>query len=181
MPRLAQSLSRTLRSVLAMATIGVAGVAGTLAIAGTASAAPELVKLNTSHPMGTIIVVNKERKLYYVLKNGRAIRYPVAIGTPDNQWTGSYHVQSKAENPSWSPPWNPGYTVPGGPGNPLGARALYLGWSLYRIHGTNAPGSIGTAASHGCIRMFNEDVKDLYERVHIGAPVHVVDSLEDNS
>lgn len=137
----------------------------------------EFVPFTKSYPRGSIIVVNTERRLYYVLGNGRAIRYPIAIGTPKNQWTGKSFVQAKAKNPSWTPPWNPGHTVPGGPGNPLGVRALYLDWGLYRIHGTNAPGSIGHAASHGCIRMHNHHVKDLYERVHIGAPVFILSSL----
>lgn len=140
----------------------------------------ETVKLQAAgdYEPGSIVVVNSERRLYYVLGDGQAIRYPVAIGTMSNQWTGKSFVQSKAKNPAWRPPWSPGRVVPGGPGNPLGARAIYLDWSLYRIHGTNAPGSIGTAASHGCIRMHNRHVKDLYERVHLGAPVFIVESLK---
>ncbi len=136
-----------------------------------------LVTFEKQYPAGSIIVVNKERKLYYVLGHGRALRYPIAIGTPRNQWTGKSFVQRKAKDPSWTPPWNQRRTVPGGPGNPLGKRAIYLDWGLYRIHGTNAPGSIGRAASHGCIRMHNKHVIDLYERVHIGAPVFVIRSL----
>ena len=136
-----------------------------------------LVSFEAHYPAGSIIVVNTERKLYYVLGHGRALRYPIAIGTPRNQWTGKSFVQRKAKNPSWTPPWNRRRTIPGGPRNPLGKRALYLDWGLYRIHGTNAPGSIGRATSHGCIRMHNRHVMDLYERVHIGAPVFVVRSL----
>jgi lipoprotein-anchoring transpeptidase ErfK/SrfK len=98
------------------------------------------------------------------------------------EWFGETFVQSKAVNPTWTPTANmrsrhpglPRHVRGGIPQNPLGARAIYLGWSEYRIHGTNAPGSIGRAASSGCIRMLNADVKDLYERVHIGAPVYVV-------
>ncbi len=97
------------------------------------------------------------------------------------QWTGETFVQSKAKNPGWTPPpamrrrspYLPAY-MPPGPNNPLGIRAIYLGWTEYRIHGTNSPGSIGTEASSGCIRMLNSDVMDLYERVHIGAPVYVI-------
>jgi len=165
---------------MAALAVGVLGASAPGAARGTADATPgELVAFeNDRFGMGAIVIVNKERRLYYVVGSGRAIRYPVAIGTMDNQWTGRSFVQSKAKNPSWIPPWNTGKVVPGGPGNPLGARALYLGWSLYRIHGTNAPGSIGTAASHGCIRMHNTHVKDLYERVHLGAPVFVVESLK---
>ncbi len=145
--------------------------------------ARKIVSMKLHYKPGTIIVVNSERKLYYVLGNGRAIRYPIAIGVPHEQWIGTTFVQNKRKHPSWTPPpktrgGKPGQTVPGGPGNPLGARAIYLDWSLYRIHGTYTPGSIGRASSNGCFRMYNKDVKDLYERVHIGAPVHVVQTLE---
>ena len=142
-----------------------------------AQAGPEIVSFVRDYPLGAIVVVNRERRLYYIVAKGRAVRYPVAVGTPENQWSGQSFVVAKAVNPTWTPPWNPGHTMPGGPGNPLGVRALYLGWTNYRIHGTNAPGSIGAPASHGCIRMFNADVTDLYERVHLGAPVYVVDVL----
>ncbi len=145
--------------------------------------AKKIVRMQQSFKPGTIIVVNSERKLYYVLGRGKAIRYPIAIGVPKEQWVGTTFVQNKRKNPTWTPPpkykgGKPGKTVPGGPGNPLGARAIYLDWSLYRIHGTSSPGSIGRAASNGCFRMYNRDVKDLYKRVHIGAPVHVVHSLK---
>ena len=105
----------------------------------------------------------------------------MAVGTPENQWTGQSFVGSKAVNPSWTPPWDLGHTMPGGGNNPLGARALYLGWTNYRIHGTNAPGSIGSPASHGCVRMYNPDVIDLYSRVNLGAPVFVVNTLPKSS
>jgi len=131
--------------------------------------------------MGTIIINTSERRLYYVLGQGMALRYAVAVGKEGMQWSGETFVQSKRRNPSWTPtprmrredPWLPAY-VPAGPKNPLGVRAIYLGWSEYRIHGTNMPGSIGRAASSGCIRMLNSDVMDLFERVHIGAPVYVM-------
>lgn len=138
----------------------------------------DVVAFTQSYPVGSIVVVNGQRRLYYVLGGGKAIRYPIAIGVPKEQWEGQSFVRAKAENPSWVPPWSPDETVPGGPGNPLGDRALYLDWSLYRIHGTNAPGSIGRAASHGCFRMLNAHVRDLYDRVHIGAPVYVVSQLK---
>lgn len=141
----------------------------------------EVVAFDYSYPMGSIVVVNSQRRLYYVLGGGKAIRYPIAIGVPKEQWEGQSFVRAKAENPSWVPPWAPDETVPGGPGNPLGERALYLDWSLYRIHGTNAPGSIGRAASHGCFRMLNAHVRDLYERVHIGAPVYVTTQLKSST
>jgi lipoprotein-anchoring transpeptidase ErfK/SrfK len=136
-----------------------------------------IVSFDPQYEVGSIIVVNQTRKLYYIVAKGQAMIYPVAVGTKDSQWTGKLFVQSKAVNPTWTPPWSPGKTVAGGGNNPLGARALYLGWTTYRIHGTNAPGSIGSAASHGCFRMLNEHVKDLYPRVHIGAPVFVVNQL----
>lgn len=139
----------------------------------------DVVRFLKPYPMGSIVIVNDERRLYYVLGGGRAIRYPIAIGTSDEIWTGRTFVQSKVKDPVWKPPWNPESEVPGGPNNPLGERAIYLDWSLYRIHGTNAPGSIGRSASHGCFRMHNHNVKDLYERVHIGAPVYVVNAIDD--
>jgi lipoprotein-anchoring transpeptidase ErfK/SrfK len=145
-----------------------------------AQAGPEIVTFQQDYPLGSLVVVNKERRLYYVIGKNRALRYPVAIGRPGTQWTGQLFVASRAVNPSWTPPENPGRTVPGGPGNPLGVRALYLGWTNYRIHGTNAPGSIGSAASHGCFRMLNADVTHLYSRVNIGAPVYVVNALTSN-
>ena len=142
-----------------------------------ASAAPELVSFAGDYPLGAVVISNRERRLFYVLGQGRALRYTIAVGTADSQWTGQSYVQSKAKYPSWTPTWDPGRTVPGGAGNPMGARALYLGWTLYRIHGTSVPTTIGQAASHGCFRMYNHDVADLYERVHIGAPVYVVARL----
>jgi lipoprotein-anchoring transpeptidase ErfK/SrfK len=149
-----------------------------------AAAAPEVISFKATYPIGAIVVVNKDRELYYVLGNGYALRYPIAIGVPKEQWTGRMFVQSKQKDPGWSPTpdmrrRNPGLPeyIPGGPKSPLGSRAIYLGWSNYRIHGTLAPGSIGQAASNGCFRMHNKDVNDLYERVHIGAPVYVIEEL----
>lgn len=146
--------------------------------------AKEYVSIDGSFAAGTIIIVNSERRLYYVLGEGRAIRYPVAIGKPGAIWTGESVVTRKIEHPGWSPtpamrranPRLPAY-VPPGPKNPLGVRAMFLGWSYYLIHGTNAPWSIGRSASSGCIRMHNKHVLDLYARVHLGAPVYVVNTL----
>lgn len=150
----------------------------------TSPQAREFVSFDGNYEPGTIIVVNSERKLYYVLGEGRAIVYPVAVGKPGDLWTGESVVTRKVTHPGWSPtptmrrrnPRLPRY-VPPGPKNPLGVRAMYLGWSFYLIHGTNSPWSIGRAASSGCIRMHNDHVVDLYERVHLGAPVLVVNSL----
>ena len=164
-------------------------VAAVVLLAGAAvpqgAAAKEYVSIDAGFAAGTIIVVNAERRLYYVLGDGRAIRYPVAIGKPGAIWTGESMVTRKVKHPGWSPtpamrranPRLPTY-VPPGPKNPLGVRAMFLGWSYYLIHGTNAPWSIGRSASSGCIRMHNSHVLDLYERVHLGAPVYVVNTLD---
>lgn len=148
--------------------------------AAGAEATAETVAFDNAYGRGAIIVRTGERHLYYTLSRTAALRYRIAVGSRRNQWTGVTYVSAKRENPGWSPtpsmrrrdPRLPRY-VPPGPKNPLGVRALYLDWGAYRIHGTNAPKSIGRAVSSGCIRMRNEDVVDLYERVHIGAPVYV--------
>lgn len=145
--------------------------------------ARELVTMDDNYPMGAIVVSTSEKRLYYSLGHNLALRYRVAVGKPSAQWFGESFVQRKAKEPGWTPtanmrrknPYLPRHVRGGIPQNPLGARAIYLGWTEYRIHGTNAPGSIGSAASSGCFRMLNADVKDLYERVHIGAPVYVVE------
>ncbi|MEJ8573889.1 L,D-transpeptidase [Microbaculum marinum] len=166
---------------LSIFIIGLAVTAG-LAIGPTdVAAAREIVETGDDYGYGTIVIKTSEKRLYYSLGDGKAIRYSVAVGSPRNQWFGSTWVSEKKEHPGWTPtpsmrsrnPRLPKYVAPG-PNNPLGVRALYLGWTAYRIHGTNAPGSIGQAVSNGCIRMLNEDVVDLFERVHIGAPVMVL-------
>lgn len=144
-----------------------------------ATAKPKEVATNFGYPAGTIVIVNNERRLYYVLGNGRALTYRVAVGTRRELWIGRTFVSMKRKNPYWTPV-DGGPTVRGGiPSNPLGKRALYLDWSLLRIHGTPSRGSVGRAVSNGCIRMLNEDVIDLYERVHIGAPVIAVNKRGD--
>lgn len=132
---------------------------------------------------GTIVIVNRERHLYLVMENNVAFRYTVAVGRSRAQWVGVHTVMRKAENPHWTPTANmrkkrPGLkSVKGGSRhNPLGARALYL-YGMYRIHGTNEPKSIGSAASSGCFRMLNADVIDLYNRVPVGTKVVVVNTL----
>ena len=173
---------RKMLSVFRSAIVaGLLSVAAGAMASSAAHAGPETVAFSSDYPLGAIVVVNNERRLYYVIGKGHALRYAVAVGTPANQWTGQSFVGSKAVNPTWTPPWNPGHTVPGGGNNPLGARALYLGWTNYRIHGTNAPSSIGSPASHGCVRMLNADVIDLYSRVNLGAPVFVVNQLSKSS
>lgn len=165
----------------------VAGLGLTALFVPHEARAKEIVALESAkYPMGSIIVDTAERRLYYSLGNGQAIKYKVAVGKPRFQWFGKTFVEKKKKDPGWYPTLRmrragaPRY-VPPGPRNPLGERAIYLGWSEYRIHGTNAPSSIGRAASSGCIRMLNRDVKDLYERVHIGAPVYVIRSRKSHS
>jgi lipoprotein-anchoring transpeptidase ErfK/SrfK len=141
------------------------------------------IEYRTSEAPGTIIVETRERQLYLVLPNGRAIRYGVAVGDEAYGWTGSARLDHKAEWPSWNPSaemrrrWPHVRPVEGGPNSPLGARALYLFEggrdTLYRIHGTNEPEKIGQAVSSGCIRMRNIDVVDLYNRAQRGAKVIV--------
>ncbi len=138
----------------------------------------------SKYAVGSIIVSTPERALYFVTGPGQARRYSVGVGREGFQWSGTSTIVSKAEWPTWRPPAEmikreaaKGHMLPpemaGGPENPLGARAMYIGGKLYRIHGTNAPGSIGTAASSGCIRMMNADVIELYDKVKIGARVYV--------
>jgi lipoprotein-anchoring transpeptidase ErfK/SrfK len=129
---------------------------------------------------GTIIINTQERLLYLVQENGRAIRYGVGVGKPGFSWAGTHHVSQKREWPDWTPPEQMlrrrpdlPHHMAGGPDNPMGARGIYLGASLYRIHGSNEPDSIGQATSSGCIRMTNQDVIDLYNRVSVGATVIV--------
>jgi len=138
------------------------------------------VSFSGSYRPGTIVVNTRERRLYLVLGNGQALRYGIGVGRDGMTWAGTTRVSAKREWPDWTPPAQmrrrqPGLPahMPGGPDNPLGARALYLGSSLYRIHGSNEPETIGHAVSSGCFRLTNEDVIDLYNRVQVGATVIV--------
>jgi lipoprotein-anchoring transpeptidase ErfK/SrfK len=141
----------------------------------------QIVPYATNEAPGTIVVDTPNTYLYYVLGNGQAIRYGIGVGREGFTWSGVKQVARKAEWPDWYPPaemiarqpYLPRMTA-GGPGNPLGARALYIGGTQYRIHGTNAPETIGKNVSSGCIRLTNEDVEDLYERVQVGAKVVVL-------
>jgi lipoprotein-anchoring transpeptidase ErfK/SrfK len=139
------------------------------------------VAYNGKHPPGTIIVDTPNRFLFLVQPGGRALRYGIGVGRPGFTWSGVKSVTMKREWPDWRPPPQMLKRRPdlprhmtGGPDNPLGARALYLGSSLYRIHGTNEPNTIGTNVSSGCIRMTNQDVIDLYNRVRVGTRVVVI-------
>jgi len=128
-----------------------------------------------------IIVSFGDRKLYYINRRGEAISYPIAVPRAQSRWSGVTRVSQKRVNPGWTPtpemrrenPKLPAHVPGGHPLNPLGVRALYLGSSLYRIHGTDAPWTIGSAVSKGCIRMYNEDVVDLYRRTRVGTKVTV--------
>jgi lipoprotein-anchoring transpeptidase ErfK/SrfK len=139
------------------------------------------VALNTNESPGTIIIDTGNTVLYYVLGQGRAIRYGVGVGREGFTWSGVQTITNKAEWPDWHPPaqmiarqpYLPRFMA-GGPGNPLGARAMYLGSSDYRIHGTNDPTTIGKFVSSGCIRLTNEDVTDLFSRVSVGTKVVVM-------
>ncbi|MFA5950110.1 MAG: L,D-transpeptidase [Hyphomicrobium sp.] len=141
----------------------------------------EVMPFSASYPARQIIVSFGDRKLYWIHKTGEAISYPIAIPREQSRWSGVTAVSNKAVNPAWTPtptmlaenPRLPRWVPGGHPMNPLGVRALYLGASTYRIHGTDAPWTIGTAASKGCIRMYNEDVLDLYPRVPVGTKVTV--------
>jgi lipoprotein-anchoring transpeptidase ErfK/SrfK len=133
------------------------------------------------HAPGTVVIDTPSRFLYLVQPGGRALRYGIGVGRPGFEWGGAKTVTRKAEWPSWTPPAEMRkrrpdlpHFMPGGGDNPMGARAMYLGSSLYRIHGTNEPHTIGQAVSSGCIRMTNDDVTDLYERVRVGMKVIVI-------
>jgi lipoprotein-anchoring transpeptidase ErfK/SrfK len=144
----------------------------------------EIVDFTTTLAPGSILIRTSERKLYYVLPEGRAIQYGIGVGRDGFTWSGTDKITKKAEWPEWRPPQEMiereqerGNYIPahmaGGPENPLGARALYIGETMYRIHGTNQPWSIGLAVSSGCIRLLNEEVIDLFNRVEVGANVVV--------
>ncbi|MEZ5787384.1 MAG: L,D-transpeptidase [Xanthobacteraceae bacterium] len=140
-----------------------------------------VVDYDTKAAPGSIVVDTPNTYLYYVLADGRAVRYGIGVGREGFTWSGTQSISRKAEWPDWTPPpqmlrrqpYLPRF-VAGGPHNPLGARALYLGGTIYRIHGTNQPETIGTQVSSGCIRMTNEDVIDLYRRVKVGTKVIVL-------
>jgi len=148
---------------------------------GMSPVARTTVSYSSKEKPGTIIVNTAERRLYYILGDGRAIRYGIGVGRDGFRWGGVKTVSAKREWPDWTPPAQmlqrrpdlPRH-MPGGPENPLGARALYLGSTLYRIHGSNEPETIGQAVSSGCFRMTNDDVIDLYNRVRVGTRVVVL-------
>jgi lipoprotein-anchoring transpeptidase ErfK/SrfK len=172
---------RRIRADLILTLAMVLTAAGTLILAVLPSRASELASL-PGYPPGTIVINQHQRSLYLVTAEGEALKYPVAVGRMGKQWHGVVTVDGKYVEPAWAPPrevkraepWLPSYVAGGSPYNPMGARALTLSGDQYAIHGTNRPGSIGTAASYGCIRMYNRDIIDLYDRVAVGTPVVVL-------
>jgi lipoprotein-anchoring transpeptidase ErfK/SrfK len=147
----------------------------------SAAASGSMVSFNGDVTPGTIVVRTNERRLYLVVGQGRAIAYPVGVGRAGRQWAGKSFIDSKRVRPAWGPPPdikrdhpNIPDVIPGGaPNNPMGVAALTLSGGEYAIHGTNSPSSIGGFVSYGCIRMYNQDITDLYDRVSVGTPVIV--------
>jgi lipoprotein-anchoring transpeptidase ErfK/SrfK len=168
-------------AAIAVGTVALACLAMPAVAKGTAQPLTrEVVAFEEAVSPGTIVVKTTERRLYYVLGDGRAIRYPIAVGMPGREWAGATTIGRMEVDPIWGVPAEvkrdkPSLPdlIPPGPANPLGPRAMLLQGTEYAIHGTNRRSSIGTRASYGCIRMFNEDVVDLYEKVRIGTPVVV--------
>lgn len=158
-------------------------VAGTLVLAGTpVAAAVETVAFKGAVAAGTIVIKTRERRLYFVLAEGRALRYPIGVGRAGREWSGSSYINAKFLRPNWAPPLEirrdrpdlPEVVASGSPSNPMGAAAMTLAGGPYAIHGTNAPDSIGGFVSYGCIRMYNSDITDLFARVDLGTPVIVM-------
>jgi lipoprotein-anchoring transpeptidase ErfK/SrfK len=171
-----------MRQTSVLRALAIAGCLFTFAstLPASQALAREVVPFSGYSP-GTIVVNTSQRRLYYVVDQGRAVRYPVGVGKPGKQWFGQAQVDGKYFKPAWSPPAvvrrdNPSLpdVIPGGsPGNPMGVAALTLSGGEYAIHGTNKPSSIGGFVSYGCIRMYNEDISDLFGRVTVGTPVIV--------
>ena len=147
-----------------------------------AQARPEMVGAHLpDYSSGTIVVKTNERRLYLILDNGHAMRYPVGVGKSGKQWAGTTRIDGKYRNPAWSPPREvkrdkpqlPDVIPGGSPRNPMGVAAMTLAGGEYAIHGTNVPGSVGGFVSYGCIRMLNDDITDLYSRVSVGTTVIV--------
>ncbi|HEX5868146.1 MAG TPA: L,D-transpeptidase [Beijerinckiaceae bacterium] len=163
----------------ALATAGLLSVLASTLPASQATAR-EVVPFSGYSP-GTVVINTNQRRLYYVVDGGRAVRYPVGVGKPGKQWFGAARIDGMYRNPAWSPPAvvrrdNPRLpdVIPGGtPGNPMGVAALTLSGGEYAIHGTNKPSSIGGFVSYGCIRMHNSDITDLFGRVTVGTQVIV--------
>ena len=162
-------------------SVAAAVIAGSFGFHSAALARPDLVALSQPYAAGTIIVKTNERRLYLVIDERHAVRYPVGVGKAGKQWAGTAQIDGKYMYPAWAPPAvvkrdNPALpdVIPGGsPRNPMGVAAMTLSGGEYAIHGTNAPGSIGGFVSYGCIRMLNQDITDLFQRVSVGTTVVV--------
>ncbi len=192
-----------MRHIPSLATLAFAGLVATSAAEAAGGGGPSILRapqvlasdeqpiadpaprevVNYSGPQkpGTLVIDTSERRLYYVLPDQQAIKYAVGVARPGFEWAGVEHIASKREWPDWTPPSEMIERQPdlprhmaGGIDNPLGARAMYLSGTLYRIHGSNEPDTIGQAVSSGCIRMTNDDVVDLYDRAKVGATVIVL-------
>jgi lipoprotein-anchoring transpeptidase ErfK/SrfK len=150
-------------------------------LSSAAEARPELVSVHNQYSPGTILVKTSERRLYLILDDDHAMRYPVGVGKSGKQWAGTTKIEGKYRNPAWSPPDEvkrdkpelPDVIPGGSPRNPMGVAAMTLAGGQYAIHGTNVPGSVGGFVSYGCIRMLNGDITDLYQRVEVGTTVVV--------
>ena len=167
----------SLRIAVALAaTIGAGALMST-----AAEARPDVVGFRGDYSPGTIVVKTNERRLYLVVDQGHAVRYPVGVGKAGKQWAGVTQIDGKYRNPAWSPPSEvkrdkpsmPAVIPGGSPRNPMGVAAMTLAGGEYAIHGTNMPGSVGGFVSYGCIRMYNQDIMDLFQRVAVGTPVVV--------
>src|SRR6201985_1488904 len=166
----------SLRMAVAAAPIG----AGLLAT-NAAQASPEMVGVRGEYSPGTIVVKTNERRLYLILDDGHAVRYPVGVGKSGKQWAGTTRISGKYLNPAWSPPAEvkrdkpqlPDVIPGGSPHNPMGVAAMTLAGGEYALHRTNVPNSVGGFVSYGCIRMLNPDISDLYQRVSVGTTVVV--------
>src|ERR1700716_2605530 len=159
----------------------IASAAIAITVAPATAQARETVAFNAGYSAGTIVIRTNERRLYLVLGNGQAIRYMVGVGRAGKQWAGTSRIEGKYIRPAWSPPDEvrrdkpslPSVIPGGSPRNPMGVAAMTLAGGEYAIHGTNVPGSVGGFVSYGCIRMYNQDISDLYQRVSVGATVVV--------
>jgi lipoprotein-anchoring transpeptidase ErfK/SrfK len=160
--------------------VQIAAAGAMLVVAGPPAWAREIVAFNQA-AAGTIVVKTSERRLYYVVNDGHAIRYPVGVGKSGKQWAGNTYVAGKYLHPDWAPPADvkrdkpflPDLIRGGAHNNPMGVAAMTLNGGEYAIHGTNMPGSVGGFVSYGCIRMYNQDIVDLFGRVNVGTPVVV--------
>jgi lipoprotein-anchoring transpeptidase ErfK/SrfK len=162
--------------------VAVAATIGTGALMTIpAQAAPEMVGIHNQYSPGTIVIKTSERRLYLILDGDHAMRYPVGVGKAGKQWAGTTQIDGKYRNPAWSPPAEVKHDIPsmpdvipgGAPNNPMGVAAMTLAGGEYAIHGTNRPNSVGGFVSYGCIRMYNADITDLYQRVSVGTTVVV--------